>query len=572
MVDILIKNFRGVARAAFSLDGGIALIAGRNRMGKTSTLHPISLALSRQPSAVTGVKGPNAFSHAFLKRDLGQYVKDGEAVASATLAEGEETVTLSWPDGEITATGGAPQADIISSGLVRFGALDAGARKALLIHFLKADPTAAEVEAELKDERWSKAEVDALWESVQKNGWDGSLTAEKTRASEARGAWQAITGELRYGSKKAVTWRPEGWDDSLRTMDQRQLKDDAASAVQDRDSLQREQGALEREIAKDEEGIGKLEEWRVSLTKWQTAKLDIGAEIEKGEKDLARLPTGDGDSGAKCPKCGAQLSPKYEGGLLSLVEFKAPANQEGFDKLVKERNAVKKALAENRGKFAKAVDTIKSLEIMIKAAEEAKTTRGKKGERLAVVKEKAAALLEKSIILTQRARAVDQIQRCADQHRIVLDAEKRIAVLEPDGLRRRVLMGRMTDFNARLAKICAAAKWGTVKVDGHFCLRLEDRHYVILSGAEKKIADTAAQLAIAAVTRASMVVIDEADKFDQTGRNQLFLALAKAKVPAVVGMTMNKPDQVPDLSKANMGDSYWIEDGNLVSVLQAAEK
>jgi hypothetical protein len=36
--------------------------------------------------------------------------------------------------------------------------------------------------------------------------------------------------------------------------------------------------------------------------------------------------------------------------------------------------------------------------------------------------------------------------------------------------------------------------------------------------------------------------------------------LREVGIPALIGMTVTKPEQVPDLSKAQLGNSYWIAD------------
>ena len=50
---------------------------------------------------------------------------------------------------------------------------------------------------------------------------------------------------------------------------------------------------------------------------------------------------------------------------------------------------------------------------------------------------------------------------------------------------------------------------------------------------------------------------------DKRGRNGLFKALEVADVRALVCMTFSKREQVPDLAKAGLGRSYWIEGGIL---------
>ena len=59
----------------------------------------------------------------------------------------------------------------------------------------------------------------------------------------------------------------------------------------------------------------------------------------------------------------------------------------------------------------------------------------------------------------------------------------------------------------------------------------------------------------------SAVIIDEADMLDNDGRNGLFAALGASELRALVCMTFNRRDQVPNLGAAGMGQAYWIKGG-----------
>jgi hypothetical protein len=71
---------------------------------------------------------------------------------------------------------------------------------------------------------------------------------------------------------------------------------------------------------------------------------------------------------------------------------------------------------------------------------------------------------------------------------------------------------------------------------------------------------------MAKMDESAAVVIDEADILDQKGRNNLFALLKDTGIRAVVCMTANKPDVVPDLAKAKLGQSYWVKDGVVIAL------
>jgi hypothetical protein len=68
---------------------------------------------------------------------------------------------------------------------------------------------------------------------------------------------------------------------------------------------------------------------------------------------------------------------------------------------------------------------------------------------------------------------------------------------------------------------------------------------------------------MAKIDKSDCVLIDEADVLDKPGRDGLFSMLAAHTVCAVVGMTMNKPQQLPNLAGAGLGTAYWIERGTV---------
>ena len=74
------------------------------------------------------------------------------------------------------------------------------------------------------------------------------------------------------------------------------------------------------------------------------------------------------------------------------------------------------------------------------------------------------------------------------------------------------------------------------------------------------------QLALARIENAPLVVIDRADILDQEGRNGLFALPHKLKIPALVAMTMKKPQRFPDLPRLVGWRSYRCEAGPWTAV------
>ncbi|KAG0749220.1 hypothetical protein G6F24_015269 [Rhizopus arrhizus] len=146
-----------------------------------------------------------------LKKEMDKLVTEGAKKGEAR---------VEWLDeaGEVQACGvalpsgkGSPLADspflpyVLDASL--FAALDAKDRRRVLFDLTGASASPAEVGKRLK----AKGIDLALFEKVKpllRSGFSAMVGQAKDYASEARGAWKAVTGE-NYGSEKAIDWAPE---------------------------------------------------------------------------------------------------------------------------------------------------------------------------------------------------------------------------------------------------------------------------------------------------------------------------------------------------------------------------
>jgi hypothetical protein len=70
---------------------------------------------------------------------------------------------------------------------------------------------------------------------------------------------------------------------------------------------------------------------------------------------------------------------------------------------------------------------------------------------------------------------------------------------------------------------------------------------------------TALQVAFARYDASKIVLIDRSDILDAAGRNGLIRALLKMNIAAILGMTIDSIDKVPNLAGVG-GRAYWISD------------
>ncbi|MBI7427363.1 AAA family ATPase, partial [Pseudomonas aeruginosa] len=194
-----ITNFQGLRHAALDVSVPVLLVAGHNGAGKSSLLDAISHAFTGKPGRVA------------QKQHIGQLITEGAK-------KGEARVEWLDESGEVQACGvalpsgkGSPLADspflpyVLDASL--FAGLKADDRRKLLLSLTGASASPAEVAKRLK----AKGIDLALFEKVKpllRSGFSAMVGQAKDYASEARGAWKAITGE-NYGSEKANGWEPE---------------------------------------------------------------------------------------------------------------------------------------------------------------------------------------------------------------------------------------------------------------------------------------------------------------------------------------------------------------------------
>jgi hypothetical protein len=153
----------------------------------------------------------------------------------------------------------------------------------------------------------------------------------------------------------------------------------------------------------------------------------------------------------------------------------------------------------------------------------------------------------------QKREADDLAERIRDNDLV-------LGILAPDGLRAKKLARILEIFNRSLEPLCQAAEWRPVLIDAAMTLTYGGRPYMLLSTSEQYRVRAVLQVRMAQ-QGSEMVVIDEADILDGTMREGLFAMIAESGLSALVCMTLSRRAQMPDLAAAELGASYWIEDG-----------
>lgn len=295
-----ITNFQGLRHAALDVSAPVLLVAGHNGAGKSSLLDAISHAFTGKPGRVA------------QKQHIGQLITEGAKKGEAR---------VEWLDdaGEVQACGvalpsgkGSPLADSPFLPFVldasRFAALDAKDRRRVLFDLTGASASPAEVGKRLK----AKGIDLALFEKVKpllRSGFSAMVGQAKDYASEARGAWKAVTGE-NYGSEKANGWEPEAPPVIVSEEELESARAELRATAQDLDEAQQTLGSSKRAHADAQARASRITALRetAALADRRRNKLatDEANQDEWSEKVMAAEAAASGEPAHQpltCPHC-----------------------------------------------------------------------------------------------------------------------------------------------------------------------------------------------------------------------------------------------------------------------------
>ncbi|HCE6225252.1 TPA: AAA family ATPase [Pseudomonas aeruginosa] len=572
-----ITNFQGLRHAALDVSAPVLLVAGHNGAGKSSLLDAISHAFTGKPGRVA------------QKQHIGQLITEGAK-------KGEARVEWLDESGEVQACGvalpsgkGSPLADSPFLPFVldasRFAALDAKDRRRVLFDLTGASASPAEVGKRLK----AKGIDLALFEKVKpllRSGFPAAVEQAKSYASEARGAWKAITGE-NYGSEKAVDWAPELLA-TVVTEDQvaeagknlQLLEDDLAEAQQalgaSKQARQAADGRAQR-IAKLRELVDLEPRRRNKLT------TDEQNQDEWSEKVMAAEVAASGEPAHQpltCPHC--QGTVDLQAGQL--VAHQPPAK-------VADPEAAKR-LEEYRGYLASAQRAVANSQRDLKESEdaaaqaaalEAETAQAPSAEAIAngeqAINElrqardrqqaKVQSLHEAFNAAAQRQ---DVIKQAAGFHAEVCAWSALADALSPTGIPAEILADAIGPVNELLQRLSGTAGWSPVQISADIDVTFGGRLYGLLSESERWRCDATLALAIATISGLRLVLLDRFDVLDIPARTQqamkLFQSLAAGGEidTLIVAGTLKEPmAKTPSWLQA-----VWIDAGQLADQHQQA--
>lgn len=560
-------NFLGIRTADVELRTPVALFCGPNGAGKSSIQDAVRLALAGESVRVA------------LKKEYGRLVHDGaESGSIVVVADGGRANNVALPGGKITQTIPADPRTPFVLDAQRFASLDSKARRTFLFDLMGVTVRTDDVRKRLAARGITGDKVEAVLPLVRA-GFDAAATEAQSKATAAKGAWRAVTGET-YGSSKASGWTakaPEGAEDAA---------DLAAALVEGRETIEN----FDRECADLQQQLGAIDaadRLRQQRDARAAALREAAAKLPKAEQSLERaraelaefLPKVEAlraAAGGKvegmpctCPECGALL--RYLAGKLA-ADTPIERNEDAAASLPeyeKSLAVLQNAMKSREAEFDRARDAAVQLELIMKESAEAASDDAPPRTDIeqALTDARASATKAREIVAgiegAQRAiaEAGEKTKRAAQHHADVAAWEALAGALGPDGIPADLLAEALGPINARAAEQSDAAGWARVAIAADMSITAAGRDYALLSESEKWRADALIAEAIAHLSGVRVLMLDRADVLVGAERDNLLywlddLAHAGDLDTALVFMSMKAaPGAMPESIT-----TFWIAD------------
>ena len=565
MHNIVIKGLIGIDYAEFDVNG-VALLAGINRVGKTTIAQGIGAALTGV-SAIRGVK---------TKAGSGVLVRGGSSSAEVIVSSAGGQSSMTWPACEYKTDGDRPpKASVLAVGLIRFAELDERDRAELLIRSMKALPSredwikhmaaAGIAETVTIDGETKPGPAAAIWNLIERNGWDATHASRVKAGQTFKAQWEATTN-TRYGSKIGADWKPDGWHTDLETSSLQTL---GAAIAEAQEGLEAEvaKGAVAgdrvarlRDTAQRLEGLRKLHEAAIAASDAAEAEAEVARKAIEG---LQPIPP----AAHPCPHCnkGVAVVLDLAGGIVALEQ--AVIHDAATVEILKENH--RKAKQQHDAAIHAADKAQAEVDRLEDAIDKAKIA----AEELAVA-EKAQADVnlegarEKVRIATLRKEMFEAWTKAAGLHRSISANQYAIDALAPEGLRATKLKDSVARFNKALTEIGEAWELPNLHLNEHtFEPQIGGRAYGVMAESEQWAVDSILQFAFASLDGSPMVIIDRIDVLATELKKQVFRWIAQSSkrlgFDVVVCGTWAERSKAPVLDKSGLGNSYWVSNGTV---------
>jgi hypothetical protein len=581
---ISISNFRKVSRVDIET-GPLTIIAGANAQGKTSLLQGIAAAMTGNTIPIDGLN----------KTHAGRLVHSGAAAGEIIIDNAVGEIKLTYPEVQRETVGAPPEISEYAAGLRSLLDLPLKQRPEVISDILKTAPTETELETEILQAMLSPEQIELyratagqdpekmlielgtrgagvrdaqriigvaksfgrLWATIQAQGWDAAHDQAQKNGARFKGQWEATAGES-YGAKKAETWMPLEWDADIASATLDQL---TRELVQEKEWLEAaisDQAISDTEIARLTECAGHADHLAADKKNIEESLKGLFTNEAQISAGLRLLPPATQPKTCACPYCKKPV-------MIAGNELRIPAilTQEEIDaralRISESESALKKVKDEiglQNAELGRLNAEIKQSEsAKIQLAKLTKKTKSGPGTDRGIDDCRArVARAEGRLKAFNQKIAADQLHESVSQNQIIVD------ILAPNGIRQRNLKSKIGELNSHLTNLCKLAGWGIVEVKSDMSITHSGAPYMLSSRAEMHCVRWTLQVAISMLDKSTMIIIDDVDVLLAPWRNGLVKILIAAKIPAIIGIAIQKQEECPDISRIG-GRVYWIENG-----------
>lgn len=599
---ITAEGFLGARSVSVDTPEPIQLFAGANGAGKSSIRDAVALALTADLGRVS------------LKKEAGQLVHTAaqHALCEVTDADGDTwAVTITTAGKIVDSQKGRDLGPVLPYVLdaQRFARLGLTERRAFLFGLTGIKADTGDIAQRMEARGCHIGKLQRVL-PLLRSGFDAACDEAKSKATAAKGAWKAVTGEA-YGSEKAKTWRAtvppydakataslqvelEHADVALGQWQQKigglkGQQQHRAGLQAKRPALREHAGKIERiqtKLATDEQSLA---EWDADLAKTQAAAGAVPRDRKGLIHDLAaavayllplaQTPT-DQDPPAEERDAEAALQAyEREHGRVGEAYAGDEKARARLPSIQQSRDTVARAVENDRRDLAaaqRAQAELQAIEAELAEPFDAAALEAAEAQ-VATIKtqrEKASKGLETQRSIKALVDGAEAKTKQAGEHAADVAGWELIAqALAPDGIPADLLAEALGPINARLAQSAQDTEWPRIEITADMEIRtgLHERPYRLLSESERWRADAMIAEAVAHVSGWRLLVLDRFDVLDLQGRGQLLSwldALAEAgeiDTALVFGTLKALPAGLPPTFGV-----HWIADGVAQQLKEAA--
>lgn len=546
---IIINAFRRVKNIEIVAGDKLTLLAGNIEQGKSSVLQGISAAISSEPIG-------NCLK--LTEKQLIHLVHTNQPKASCVVETNRGVSGITFPTNKKISEGNPPETSIWASGLINVLDDPEKTRMNTLSTILNALPSKTLLFNEMDNITGDNEIKNKLWDTIDISGWDAAHKHAKEKGSILKGRWEEITG-ISYGKRIADNWVPDKWDFDLTNAN----KDDLLINVNE------EKEWLDIAIASETiESINSVDIENAKKHN-ETLKIELADKLNEINKlkeayrntktAIGNLPTASELIIQQCPKCSADLIV-----INDRIISNDSISDNDYKNNEKEITELNETLSQVDNKIHALKITVEDIKINIKANEKI-IDNGIVNKTSSGVKPKAS-IEDCRMSLSKagdRLHAFEMKERADSLYKKIKTNQDVIDILSPSGLRLTCLREKLDILNGLLKTISNITEWGDIHINHDTSVTHRGWRYpYLISGSAVWRVRLAVQLAIAQYLKDGLVLIDGADILDSNNKNCLFKLLCSMPFKSIVAMTINKKEDVPDLSKIG-GVSYWVEDGKV---------